>query len=297
MEPMFSTRAIGVFALPIAALLVLGIRAALREPLTATPLLLLGGLLLTPIPLTLTVVSDAVARVLAFLPFVIFLSVCGVKYFSSISWEVPRRRALLLSGVVALAVGLLYAVIMMIMRSRLPGAAAPLMALGALAVAIAALHDRVRPNQVVAVVLLAWIPFQFAGFYNDYLGDYQSRVSLALSGNLRGAFEEAMMEDRVTAAPAVYLIALGRKGDMYWTFYLLKNRREDLKSRTIQLAALDTDQVMNLAAGTLIVTGLGYRHTDDAIDRLVHAGIVTRVIVREPNGLPTYAVLRRTSAS
>jgi hypothetical protein len=193
-------------------------------------------------------------------------------------------------------VGLLYALIMLTMRSRLPGAAAPMVALGALAVAIAA-QNRFRPNQVVAVVLLAWIPFQFAVFYADYLGDYQNRVSLAFSGNLRGAFEEAMMEDHVSVTPAMYLIALGRKGEMYWSFYLLKNHREDLKSRTTQLAAFDADQVMNLAAGTLIVTGLGYRHTDDAIDRLVHAGVLTRVIVREPNGLPTYAVLRRTPAS
>ena len=291
-ETLFSTRAIGVFVLPVAAFLLLGLRASLRGALSATTLVLLGGLVLTPLPLTLTVVPDAIARVLGFLPFVILVSVGGVAYLWSMSWRAPQR-ALVLSGAVVLTAGAAYAAGMLAMRSRLPGAAVPMMAIGGLAIAVGALQKRLRPSQVIASVLLALVPIQFAGFYVDYLTDYQNRLSSFLAGNLRGAFEEVMAEDQRATAPAVYLVSLGRRGDMLWTFYLAKHHRGDLAPRTITASPFDAEQVSTLRTGSVIVTGLGDARTDAAVERLVQAGQLSSTLISEPNGVPTYMVLRR----
>jgi 4-amino-4-deoxy-L-arabinose transferase-like glycosyltransferase len=297
MEPMFSTRAIGVFVLPIALLLPLGVRAALRGALTSTALLLLGGLIVTPVPLTLTVVPDAIARVLGFLPFVVLLSVGGVAYLWSMTWSAPPRRLLQRTGVGVLMAATAYTIGMLVMRSRLPGTAMPMFAVGALALAIGALPSRVRIGQVLVPALLAFVPFQFGRFYLDYLTDYQSRVSQALAGNYRGAFEDVIAQDRAAAAPAVYLIGLGAKGDRYYTFYLAKHHREDLRSRTVQVGPFDSDQVLTWPSGSLIVTPAGYAHTDAAVEDLVRTGQVSRTIIREPSGVPTFVVLRRPPRS
>jgi 4-amino-4-deoxy-L-arabinose transferase-like glycosyltransferase len=296
MEPMFSTRTVGVFVLPVFALLLLGLRTSLRRALNTTSLLLLGGLAVTPLPLTLTVIPDAVARVLPFLPFVILLSVCGVEYLWSLSWQAPRRL-FVRAGVALLAAGIAYGTGTLALHSRLPGAAVPMIALGGLAIAVGVLQERLRPAQVLASVLLVFVPIEFAGFYRDYFTGYQNRMAFALSGNLRGAFEEVISEDRVASAPAVYLVSLGRRGDMYWTFYRAKHHREDLAPRTFVASRFDADQVVDLQAGSLIVTGAGDAKTDAAIERLVRAGQISRTVITEPDGVPTYMVLRRLAAA
>jgi 4-amino-4-deoxy-L-arabinose transferase-like glycosyltransferase len=296
MDPMFSTRTIGVFVLPVFALLMFGLRASLRDALSSTTLLLLGGFVLTPLPLTLTVVPDAVGRVLPFLPFVILLSVRGVEYLWSISWRAPQR-VVVLSGAVLLIAGSGYGAGMLAMHSRLPGAALPMMALGGLAIAAGVLQERLRPAQVMASALLVLVPIEFAGFYRGYFSDYQNRMALALSGNLRGAFEKVLSEDQAASAPAVYLISLGRKGDIYWTFYRAKHHREDLALRTTTARIFDAEQVPQLEAGSLIVTIAGDAQTDAAVERLVRAGRLSRTVITEPNGVPTYMVLRRPFGS
>jgi 4-amino-4-deoxy-L-arabinose transferase-like glycosyltransferase len=296
MEPMFSTREIGVFTLPMAAFLLLGLRASLRQAAGAATLVLLAGFVFAPLPATLVIVTDAIYRTLALLPFVILLGVGGVAYLWSTPLPTPPRRVLIATGVLALVVGAVYAMGMLALRSRMPGAAVPTMVIGSLALAAGLLAGRWRISQVIAAALLAIVPIQFGTFYGDYLTDYQHRVSLAFSGNIRGAFEDVMREDRNVQAPVVYLASMGQRGDLAWTFYLAKYHREELSGRT-RRGAFDVGEILRLPPGSLIVTNGGEGQTDATVERLVGAGDVSRTVIREPNGTPTFLVLRRQTGS
>jgi len=296
MEPMFSTRAIGVFTLPIAVFLVLGLRASLRGAIGATTFVLLAGCAIAPLPATLVMVTDAIYRTLGLLPFVILLSVGGVAYLWSMPLATPRRTLLIAAGGSALSAGAVYAAGMLVLRGRMPGAAVPLMAIGGLTLAAGLLREWFRIGQLIVLVLLAAVAFQFAAFYGDYLTDYQNRVALAFGGNIRGALEEMLRQDQRAPAPAVYLAALGPKGDRAWTFSLVEHHREDLKSRTTE-GAFDPDAVLRLRPGSLVVTNAGDARSDAMIEKLVAAGDVSRTVIREPNGTPTFVVLRREDKS
>jgi 4-amino-4-deoxy-L-arabinose transferase-like glycosyltransferase len=292
MEPMFSTRAIGVFALPLAVFLLLGLRASLRGRVGAAALVLVGGFLLSPLPATLVPVTDAIYRALELLPFVVLLSVAGVASLWTMRVAQPRRQTLILAGAVTVCVGTLYAVGMLVLRSRVPGAALPSIAVGGLLLVAGLVAPRFGIAQMIAMALLAIVPLQFAGFYVDYLTDYQNRVSLAFSGNIRGAFDRVIDEDMQASAPVVYLGSLGPRGENYWTFYLAEHHLEQLASRTDK-GAFDADRILQLRRDSLIVTNAGNAQTDAAVDTLVSAGQLSRTVITEPNGTPTYLVLRR----
>jgi 4-amino-4-deoxy-L-arabinose transferase-like glycosyltransferase len=297
MELMYSTRTVGVFLLPVAALLVAGIIGAVRERVSGITLVLIGGMIIAPMPATLVNVTDAIYRALELLPFVVLLAVWGGRLLWTAPSPMLERRTLLLAGTSIGALGLAYAAVVLARQGRIPGAATPLLLLGAAAIALAFLHYRLRLSQLIAAALIASAPLQFAFFYADYLTDYPRRTSLIFSGNIRGAFEEAMRQAQQTDAPSIYLGRVGPygKGGIYWTFYANKYRRDDLAKRTIDAGGFEADRVLQLARGSLVVTNAGEGATDAVIDRLVAAGELEKAsVVKEPDGTPTFVILRRT---
>jgi Dolichyl-phosphate-mannose-protein mannosyltransferase len=240
MELMFSTRAVGVFLVPIAVLVVFGLRAVFRGSMTVERLVLLLGLVVGPLAASLVRTPDAIYRALELLPFVIFLAVEGVRDL----WSV-------------------------------------------------------RFGRIAAIGLLAIVPLQFGSFYADYFGDYQKRASLVFSGNIRGALEEAIAEAQHGRAPTIYLGRIGPygKGGLYWNFYLAKHRATDLASHTVDVGAFDADRVQALEPGSVIVNNAGEGQSEPAIDRLVAGGQLSRKVIKEPDGTPTFFVLTRVRAS
>src|SRR5262245_37326938 len=149
---------------------------------------------------------------------------------------------------------------------------------------------------MAAVALLAVAPVQFVYFYADYFTNYQVRASLVFSGNIRGALEEAIREAKQTNAPAIYLGRLGPygKGGIYWRFYTWKHQADDLTPRTIDAGTFEPEPVLRLEPGSLIVTNAGEGQSEAVIDRLVAAGQLSKSVIKEPDGTPTFFVLRRT---
>jgi 4-amino-4-deoxy-L-arabinose transferase-like glycosyltransferase len=86
---MHTTWLAGVFLVALAALLLVGTVRAIRQPLSQRSLLLLGGLLLAPIPASLVGENEAIRRALAMVPFAVLLAVSGLEYL----WTAEHGRA------------------------------------------------------------------------------------------------------------------------------------------------------------------------------------------------------------
>jgi 4-amino-4-deoxy-L-arabinose transferase-like glycosyltransferase len=297
MELMYSTRSVGVFLLPLAVLLLIGLRGSFLGPMRTTTLVLLVGLFVAPLAATFVRVTDAVYRALEFLPFVVLLSGVGLDYLWSVRWPPPRRALLLAIGAVVLALGVGYAARTLMTQSRIPGAAVPLVLAGALLIALSMLVNRLRFGQMIALGLLAIVPVQFAAFYADYFTGYQVRSSLVFSGNIRGAFEEAIREARDGQAKTIYLGRIGpyNKGGLYWRFYAAKQRATDMTA--IDAGTFESAAILKLAPGSIVVTNAGEGQTEGTINGLVDAGEFSKTVVKEPDNTPTFFVLRRLRAS
>jgi 4-amino-4-deoxy-L-arabinose transferase-like glycosyltransferase len=298
MEPMYSTRQVGVFLLPVAPLLCAGLYATIRAKVTSITVLLWLGFLTAPIAATVVTIPDAIYRALEMLPFVALLAAWGTRELWVASSLPPRRTVFFVTGVVLLAAGTLYATRIAMTQSRMPGGAGPMMALGALAIVLGVFANRLRLGQIVVLGLLALVPIQFAQFYADYFTDYRARVTIAFSGNIRGAYEEVLKEDQQLHPPAIYLGEIGSYsfGGLYWQFYLIKHGRLDLVARTIDGYLFYPDRVLQLPPRSLIVTNAGDGSADLVIDRLVAAGELKKnAVITEPDGTPTYLVLQRVA--
>ena len=298
MEPMFSTRQVGVFLLPVGAALIAGLITAFRSPIGTPALILLLGFFTAPLAATLVNINDAIYRALEMLPFAVLISVIGIQHLWSWVIKTPPRRLLTGAGALGVIAGAAYAAVVAATQSRLPGAALPLMAFGAALLGAAAIADRVRGGQLAVMVLLALVPVQFALFYYDYFHDYRRRTAIVYSGNIRGVFEEVIRRDESARIPAVYIGEIGGfgYGPLYWRFYLIKERHEELGARAIEAYYFNRDAVMKLPARSLVVTSAGDAATDAVIDGLVQRGEFKKSLVTEPDGTPTYQILERTPA-
>jgi 4-amino-4-deoxy-L-arabinose transferase-like glycosyltransferase len=299
MEPMYSTRTVGVFLLAMAPLLAAGLWTIARGPATRAAVLLVVGLILSPIPATVLATTDAIYRALEVLPFVVLLCGLGLQTLWSSAVPSPRRRTLLAAAVLTLVCAAGYSAASLILRGRLPASATWLGFVAGLCLVLAWLAPRFRAGQLAAIGLLATMPLQFASFCTDYFGNYRLRTLSVFSGNIRGAFEETIREVDASNAPAIYLGRIGPygKGSTYWPFYLIRFHRPDLAARTVDAGTFERDRVLGLQPGSVIVTNAGEGETDAIIETLVAAGQLSRTPVREPDGAATFWVLRRTAGS
>lgn len=296
MEMMFSTREVGVFLLPVAALLVAGLVAAARASASTPALLLVLGLLAAPIAATTVNVGDAIYRALEMLPFAALLAAWGARLLWDTVSRRPNRLCFIGAGIALLGFGAVYARHVIVAQGRTPGAAVPIVLLGIVLVVLGLAANRMRMGQIVALALLAAIPIQFATFYVDYLTDYPRRSAVTFSGNIRGAYEEALRQIDTEPTPVVYLGEIGSYsyGGLYWRFYLMKHGREALLGRTHDLGLFYPGHVEALPAGSLIVTNAGDGSLDAMIDRMIAAGRLKRTaVIREPDGAPSFEILRR----
>jgi len=292
----FSTRAVGVFLLPAAVLMVAGFCAAIRRP-TPAHLVILLGFVTAPLAAVLVPENSAIIRAAAMLPFGVLLAAMGVEAL----WTAPApgrvRNVLMPAGIAVLVAGLAYGGWSLIGHRHLTSSTGPVIAAGLALCVIAFASDAASIAKIVAVCLLAAMPLQFAGFSRDYFTDYRRRSSTWLGGNLRGALVDLMDRETRDSAPFIYFARLrSTAGDAdtrnrwlqtYWTFYLTKHGRGDLLSRT---RAFDASSVGAVPRRSLILGNIG----DPTIDRLVAAGELRRVAtIADEDGARFYTILQR----
>jgi 4-amino-4-deoxy-L-arabinose transferase-like glycosyltransferase len=288
---MYSTRTTGVFLLPLALFVPVGLYQAFRsgEP---RRILLVLGFLTAPVAAVLVGEAGAIGRALELLPFGVLLAVVGVVHL----WSGPRialRRVFCLSAsAIGLVVGLGYAAWTVLTDGRI-SASTPLLLLASVAVGIAgAVSDRTAWRMtVVASLFAALVQFQY--YVTDYLTDYRARASEAFLFNRRGGLEYLIERSRVESIPVIYVSGLSRDVNVieqHWKFYLIKHGREDLLPGTVLIGESTPFDVAMVPRKSAILA----RFDDRLIKALVAAGeLALETLVPEPSGGSFYAVFRR----
>jgi 4-amino-4-deoxy-L-arabinose transferase-like glycosyltransferase len=292
----FSTRSVGVFLLPMLALIVAGICVAIRRPAPAA-LLALFGFFAAPLAAVLVPENSAIIRAAGLMPFGVLLATFGLETLWH--WPLVRRArvALLPLGLVVFLAGLAYALWRFASHGQPGGSAVPLIGAGIVLCLVAFASDVISLPRIVAVFLLLAMPLLFSGFYRDYFGDYRRRSSNWLGGNLRGALVDLIDLQASDGASYVYFAQLRSTSGMadtrnrwmptYWTFYVTKLGRRDLlqKWRTF-----DPDRVAAMPPRSLVLANIG----DPTVDTLVREGALRRVkVITDQDGTRFYTILQR----
>jgi 4-amino-4-deoxy-L-arabinose transferase-like glycosyltransferase len=276
----YSTRQAGVFPMIAAVLLLLGFAQIVSRERNRFAWAMVAAFLLAPLPAVLVPENGAVNRATAILPFGALLAGYGLKWLWSLDVIRYARPAAVIGGGSMLVLGLAYAAWTLMSEGRLGGASIPLIALGLILAAFAALSARGRQGAMLAVAALLIATLQFAGFQRDYHGDYRVRVNSWLGGNLRGALDTII--DRCTSAPCtrIYFAHMQSSGgvadirnywmDAYWRFYLIKRGHESLLERSV---AAEPGPIAGIPAGSLVLAN----HGDPVIGAMVSSGELTTV--------------------
>jgi 4-amino-4-deoxy-L-arabinose transferase-like glycosyltransferase len=285
---MFSTRTTGVFLVPLAPLLAVGLRQVMVSA-DAKHAILLTGLLTGPLPAVLVKEPGSINRALELLPFVALLAVLGGIHLWSAAQFRPWRLFCLGAAVIGGATGVGYAAWTSATQRRISGSTTAFLLTSALAALIGAVSERTA-LRIALVALLAIVPVQFEYFYRDYFTDYRPRSSEAFHGNTRDAMEYIIERDRRENLPSIFL-----SGDIdgirrYWRLYLIKHGREDLLTRTVVFGSARHLEDQTIPPRSLVMARIG----EPATERLLRGGTLTLMTtVTEPGGRPAFAVYQR----
>lgn len=142
-----------------------------------------------------------------------------------------------------------------------------------------------RAWAAVALVLVAVVPLQFAGFYRDYMGRYRNEVGMAFGGNTRELFTTALARVGDGRQQPVYVSQAIPFADRYWRFYALAERRPELIDRMMRYGA-------ELPAAAPLGTLLACPLSDSGCSRLLpgHDGWFPVHTSNEVDGTPTFAL-------
>ncbi len=293
----FSTNLVGVFLLPLAVFMALGVYAVLKRRSEPFYLIVLLGFITAPIAASIPTEENAIFRALGLLPFGVLLATAGLERLWHRAAPPSLALALKVIGAVAIAGALTYGIWALVSQGRLPSSALPLLIAGGTMFLAGRQSNRLLISRLAAGVLLVLLPLQFAAFWTDYFSSYRERVSFWLGGNIRGALEEVIVRNGAAGQTTVYFTPLKSTGgqldwrngyiDAYWRFYLLKHNRMDLldRSRPVDGAALH-----NVPPGSLMVANI----ENTEVAALVASGVLRRVAtIDELNGEPYFVVLQK----
>ena len=293
----FSTNLVGVFLFAFAALVPLGLYAAVkRRGESPINLVVVAGFLTAPLAAVIVAEQNAIFRGLGILPFGVLLAIIGAHYLWFSSINPPLRWPYPLVSVAVIAAGAAYAIWTLATQSRVTSSVVPLVAAGILIFAGGLVLDRLKTWRVVVVCLLALVLIQWGLFLSDYFSGYRTRSAVWLGGNIREGLEEIIAREAHEPIPFVYLSPLATTGqvdqhmtftDAYWQFYLAKHHRSDLLART---RIFEPEQIDTVPAGSLILASVG----DKATEALVSRGALKRVrAVPELDGSTFFLILQR----
>lgn len=225
-----STRMAGVFLLPLAVFIPIGINHIVNARRTPAHLVLLVGFALAPVA-ALLVLEVKVNRALAMLPFGVLIATVGVDCLLRATHKLWRA---------------------------------------------------------VGIALLVAIPLQFGLFYHDYFTAYRLRSSFWFERNIRGALEDVIARDGEVRVPAVYISRTPRWIDWYWKWYLAKDGRMDLLTRT---AYVDPRE---LEIGSLAPHSVVFGEVEEIEQSAVfRAGAVHVTAITEPDGKTSFIVFEK----
>lgn len=97
----------------------------------------------------------------------------------------------------------------------------------------ALLKSHSRGWRTIAVLLLAAVPVQFAGFYQDYMGRYRVEAGFWFGGNTREALTAVIDAAGADPQRRVYLSRAIPFAERYWRFYALAGQRPDMIDRAV----------------------------------------------------------------
>jgi hypothetical protein len=146
-----------------------------------------------------------------------------------------------------------------------------------------------RAWTIAAAVLIVAMPLQFRSFYQDYMGDYRMRSGYWFENNIRGAIAELIRRNPPGSAHRIYLSTDIQWIDWYWPLYLVKERREDLRSQTTYFDPKTIDVSAVPAHSTIV------GRSDAAAPQPFGALGAQRNLtaIMEPNGTSYFAVFDR----
>ena len=289
-NPVISTRTAGVFLLPLAVLLPVGIYHACHRYRGMVSAMLVAGFFTAPVAAMVVHESEAIDRELAVLPFGVLLATFGLQYL----WSAPigsLRRFYRPVAVVGVATALAYGVWSIAWRGRISSSTLPLVVASVAVYAIGTASDRVRRWWVMTLCLLVLGVVQFRSFYTDYFSAYRIRSAGRFESNRRGAFEAVMAREDPARPAKVYLSRSIPFGDAVWTFYRLKQHREDLRDAAVVFDAKDFDG-SRLPEGTFVVVA-ATAAADEALSRQPALAVVAQI--GEPDRSVSFIVLKKQS--
>jgi hypothetical protein len=226
-QMMFSTKLIGIFTLPIAILLPVGIYAVLSRPLTTPATLVFLGFVTAPLAALLGGEDQAITRAVTLLPFTVLLATFGIEllWSANLGWLSARRVADRFSLSRLAAIGLLVLVpahFALFCRDYFTDyrLRSSIWLGGNLRGALETLIDMERQQQT-------------------------PRIYFAILASTSG-----LMDIR------------NRWMGSYWQFYLIKNRREDLLARS---GPFEMGHLRDVPAGSLVLANIGETNMDSLV--------------------------------
>jgi hypothetical protein len=142
-----------------------------------------------------------------------------------------------------------------------------------------------RMWRVAGIALLVLTPVQFTRFHADYFGDYRSRSSSWLGGNVRGAVVEIIEKAGPGPVNEIYLSNAIPYVDAYWDFYLIKHGRTDLSAHTVYFDPRESD-LRAARPGALALRAAG--------DSPTSGGWTPVGVIREANGTTSFSIYRKS---
>jgi hypothetical protein len=281
----FSTRTTGVFV-PAAGLLIgAGVFAALTRRTVANTLILFG-FLTAPIAASVLIEEGALRRATALIPFGALLATLGAARIDEIKRMPLFRLLAAVGGGAALLVGLGYlSYTISTQGGRISETATRVTVIGVIGLVMAAFAGRVKHGRLLAVLTVVLMTVQFGTVLRDYHGEYVSRLSPWLQGNIKGAIAEVVAASSQRPGTPIYFTNLrSGRGDWdlknrylpsYWRFYATKLGREDLLSRA---TFLQEGESLDVVPKGSIVLGNG---EDPHVKALLAAGSTTLVEIPE----------------
>ncbi|HET9833568.1 MAG TPA: glycosyltransferase family 39 protein [Vicinamibacterales bacterium] len=282
-----STREVGVFLLPLAIFVPVGIYTLLHDDRSAAAVLVLAGFATAPVAALLVNEHGVIERELVVLPFGALLATFGVRRL----WSASLTTRLPLVRWIALAIamfGLSYAAWRLATTGHLSRMTVPLIVCAALLYLVAYLSERTESWRVITLGLLFACAVQFAGFYRDYFGDYRRRASGWFEFNHRGGME-AIITREPRERPAPVLVSKNMQfAEVFWRLYCSKAGREDLYPLMMFFDPASTSPPA-MPPGTFVLV-----LTAEANDRVAFPARSALTLVEEVpevGGHPVYSVL------
>jgi 4-amino-4-deoxy-L-arabinose transferase-like glycosyltransferase len=284
-----STRQAGVFLLPMAVFIPLGIYHLLQHRRDAIGALLVTGFFTAPLAALAVFENWAIDRELELLPFGVLLGTCGVAYLWSLPLTVRLRRVYAPIAGLGLVVGITYGAWTLIRYGRLSALTVPLMLASVLMAGVGALAESSRTWRPVAACLMILALFQFLTFYRDYLTDYPMRALGHFEFNRRAAITAVLDQDDVQRSPNIFVSTKIQYADASWRFYTRLLGRPDLESSAMFFdpEVLSTSEI---ARGSLVLTTATVA-ADHTFGKQAELTLVNRIT--EADGSESFLIFRR----